>query len=302
MIIRQSGVKPPNVIFNEQGNAILTDFGIVKLVDEKTALTQTGGILGTPYYMAPEQWATGQTDGRTDLYALGVMVYQMLTGQVPFSGNTPHRIMYAHLNEKPPPPQALNPTLPPAVEKVLLKMLAKPPDQRYQTAGQFYTELQTALIGHKTKDEGDKPKPRSLPKTLWFGGLLLLAVLIAGGIFLFSGEDTSTPAAVPAIQEAKVEIDGQAVSEDFYKVACGKSHRLEIKLLDSDRARIEPGLFAYNWRFAPADSTNEDSLNSGSYARIYQVPCDLNNQTAIIEVQQGDKTLYTKSVNFDIDQ
>jgi len=73
-------VKPPNVILNEQGSAILTDFGIVKLMDETTALTQTGGILGTPYFMAPEQWATGKMDTRTDLYALGVMVYLMLDG------------------------------------------------------------------------------------------------------------------------------------------------------------------------------------------------------------------------------
>ncbi len=295
-------VKPPNVIFNEQGNAILTDFGIVKLVDEKTALTQTGGILGTPYYMAPEQWATGQTDGRTDLYALGVMVYQMLTGQVPFSGNTPHRIMYAHLNETPPPPQALNPALPPAVEKVLLKMLAKPPDQRYQTAGQFYTDLQTALIGHKTKDEGDKPKPRSLPKALWFGGIILLAVLIVGGIFLFSGEDTPTPAAIPSIEEVRVEIDGQMANEDFQQVACGKSHRLEIKLLDTDLARIQPERFSYNWQFEPDDPNNEDSLSSSNYAMIYQVPCDLNNQTVMVEVQDGDKTLYTKSVHFNINE
>lgn len=293
-------VKPPNVIFNEQGNAILTDFGIVKLVDEKTALTQSGGILGTPYYMAPEQWTTGQTDARTDLYALGVMVYQMLTGQVPFSGNTPHRIMYAHLNEKPPPPQALNPTLPPAVEKVLLKMLAKSPDQRYQSAGQFCADLQVALTGHKTQDTGDKSKYLGLPKAFWVGAAVLLAVLIVGGVFLFPASDINNRVVMPSIQEATVEIDGQNVTEDFQKVTCGKSHRLEIKLLDADRARIEPGLFIYNWRFEPEDSTNEDSLNSASYARIYQVPCELNNQTVIIEVQQDGKTLSTKSVNFNI--
>ncbi len=281
---------------------MLTDFGIVKLMDETTALTKTGGILGTPYFMAPEQWATGKMDTRTDLYALGVMVYLMLTGQMPFTGETPPRIMYAHLNETPPPPHKLNPALPPAVEKVLLKMLAKLPDQRYQTAGQFCTELQIALNGRKAKDEKKESEPRNLPKIVWGGGIILLIVLIVGGLFLVSGGNTSTPSAIPIVQEAKIEIDGQAVSEDFQKVACGKSHRLEIKLLDVNRARIEPGLFVYNWRFEPDDSINEDSLNSGSYARIYQVPCDLNNQTAIIEVQQGDKTLYTKSVNFDIDR
>ncbi len=299
-------VKPPNVILDEQGNAILMDFGIVKLADESTVLTQTGGMIGTPYYMAPEQWATGQMDARTDLYALGVMVYQMLTGQVPFSGQTPPRIMYAHLNETPSPPQTLNPTLPPAVEKVLLRILAKSPAQRYQTAGQFCADLQAALTGRFVEDETQvgqyKQKTRSLPKAIWFGGLALLAVLIVGGLFLFSGEDTPAPAPVLSIEEAKVELDGLATAEDFQQVACGASHRMEIKLLDSDHARIQPESFSYNWRFEPEDPNNEDSLSSGNYALIYQVPCELNNQMITVEVQDGDKTLYTKSVHFNISQ
>lgn len=87
-------VKPSNVIFNEQGQAILTDFGIVKLVnDTASSVTRPGSWLGTPSYMAPEQWKTEQIDSRADLYAFGVMVYQMLTGKVPFSGEQPSQIM-----------------------------------------------------------------------------------------------------------------------------------------------------------------------------------------------------------------
>jgi serine/threonine protein kinase len=261
-------VKPPNVIFDEQGQAILTDFGIVKLANETTILTQTGGVIGTPYYMAPEQWTTGQMDARTDLYALGVIVYQMLTGQVPFPGQTPHRIMYAHLNEAPPPLHVLNPALSPAVEKVLLKMLAKSPAQRYQTAGQFCTDLQVALTGRidegKVKEETDK-KSFPLPKAVWWGGVALLIILIGAGWFLFAGgQDGSTgnPVSVPAIETIQVELDDQPLGDDFQKVTCGESHRLEIKLLDAGRARIEPGSFAYTWRFEPGDSINEDSLNS----------------------------------------
>lgn len=294
-------VKPPNVIFNEQGSAILTDFGIVKMMNETTALTQAGGVIGTPFYMAPEQWATDAINSRTDLYALGIMVYQMLTGQVPFPGPTPPRIMHGHLSVPPPPPQTLNSTLPAAVEPVLMKVLAKLPEQRYQSAAEFCADLRTALIGRtsESKDDG-KQKATGLPKAVWMGAVALLVVLIGGGIFLFSGGESNSPAAVPAVQETRVEIDGQTVSQDFQQVVCGKSHRLEIKLLDTDRARIEPGLFAYNWRFEPDDPTNEDSLNSASYARIYQVPCELNNQTVIVEVQQEGKTLSTRSVNFNI--
>jgi len=298
-------IKPPNVIFNEQGQAILTDFGIVKLANETTALTQTGGVIGTPYYMAPEQWTTGQMDARTDLYALGVMVYQMLTGQVPFSGQTPHRIMYAHLNETPPPLHVLNPALSPAVEKVLLKILAKSPAQRYQTAAQFCADLQAALIGRsKAKDEGEK-KPPPVPKTVWLGGVALLLVLLGVGLFFFvggRGDSTINSAVTPAIETVQIELDDQPIEADFQEVTCGKSHRLEIKLLDANHTRIEPGNFAYNWRFEPDDSSNEDSLNSGNYAKIYQVPCDLKHQTVIMEILQAGKTLSTKSVNFNITQ
>lgn len=300
-------IKPPNVIFNEQGSAILADFGIVKLADESTALTQTGGVIGTPYYMAPEQWTTGRMDARTDLYALGVMVYQMLTGQVPFMGQTPPRIMYGHLNETPPSPQALNPVLPVTVEKVLLKMLAKSPAQRYQTADQFCTDLQVALLGRPggekiKKDEGER-KSWYLSKVVWGGTVVLLIILIGSGVFLFSSDksgSTANPVSVPAVERVKVELDDQPLSDDFQKVACGKSHRLEIKLLGADQARLEPGNFSYNWRFEPGDPTNEDSLNSGNYAKIYQVPCELNHQTVIVEVQQAGKTMSTQSVNFDI--
>jgi serine/threonine protein kinase len=298
-------VKPPNVIFNEQDQAILTDFGIVKLANETTALTQTGGVIGTPYYMAPEQWTTGQMDARTDLYALGVMVYQMLTGQVPFSGQTPHRIMYAHLNETPPPLHVLNPALSPVVEKVLLKMLAKSPAQRYQTAGQFCADLQAALSGRSKAKDGGEKKPSPAPKTVWWGGVALLLVLLGVGLFLFAGgrgDSPTNPVVAPTIEAVQVELDDQPIGDDFQDVACGKSHRLEIKLLDTHQTRLEPGNFAYNWRFEPGDSINEDSLNSGNYARIYQVPCDLNHQTVIMEVQQAGRTLSTKSVNFNITQ
>lgn len=255
--------------------------------------------------MAPEIWMTGQVDSRTDLYALGVTVYQMLTGQLPFPGPTPHRIMYAHLNETPPPLHVLNPALSPAVEKVLLKILAKSPAQRYQTAAQFCADLQAALIGRsKTKDEMEK-KPSPVPQVVWLGGVVLLVVLVGMGLFLFAGErggSTTNSVITPVIETVQVELDDQPIEAEFQEVTCGESHRLEIKLLDVGHARIEPGNFAYTWRFEPGDSTNEDSLNSGNYAKIYQVPCELKHQTVIMEILQASKTLSTKSVNFNIIQ
>src|SRR5579859_277617 len=95
-------LKPHNILMDLNGNALLTDFGLARLVQTTTILTQSGMIIGTPAYMAPEQWTGGIIDARTDVYALGVILFEMLTGRIPFSGETPYRMMHMHINEKPP--------------------------------------------------------------------------------------------------------------------------------------------------------------------------------------------------------
>jgi serine/threonine-protein kinase len=203
-------VKPSNVLLDERGDAILTDFGIAKVVNESTVLTRTGASVGTPHYMAPEQWTTGRVDARSDLYALGVMLYQMLTGQVPFDGETP-RIMYAHVHEAPPAPQALNPALPSGVGTVLLKALAKNPEQRYQTAGHLVADLQAALSGRlsgtlltgtsitvaSAPPPATQPQPRglawplSLPVTV--GAAIAVIVLVLLALVVFRGGRPAAP-------------------------------------------------------------------------------------------------------------
>ncbi|GAB4453148.1 MAG: hypothetical protein Kow0031_35440 [Anaerolineae bacterium] len=299
-------IKPANVILNEHGDAILTDFGIVKVIDATTDLTQTGASMGTPYYMAPEQWTASQVDARTDLYALGVMVYQMLTGQMPFTGDTPHRIMYGHLSETPPPPEKLNPTLSPAVGRVLLKMLSKAPAQRYQTAAEFCADLRRALLDQTVVSQPPQKKSGGNSRLALIGGAALLVVLllaaVGGGILWFSGREATTPAAAPLVREAVVEIDGQPVADNFQQVVCNTARRLEIKFLDADGQPIDAVDFSYNWRFEPDDPFNEDKANSSNYATNYQVPCELDNQTVTIEARKDGKTFFTKSLLFDISQ
>lgn len=142
-------VKPGNVMLDEHGNAVLMDFGIAKAVGESGSLTRAGIMIGTPQYMAPEQWTTGEADARSDLYSLGIMLYQMLTGRLPFEGQ-PTRIMYAHVHEAPPPLRSLNPALPAEVEAVFAKALAKDPAQRYQTGEQLVADLRAALTAKPT--------------------------------------------------------------------------------------------------------------------------------------------------------
>ncbi|HEY4689159.1 MAG TPA: serine/threonine-protein kinase [Anaerolineae bacterium] len=130
-------VKPPNVLVDAHGNYLLTDFGVAKLVTGSVKLTKIGLAVGTPTYMSPEQGLGQKVDGRSDLYALGVMVYQMATGRVPFKADKPMAVMLMHIQSPLMPPRALNPDLPEEVERVIITSLAKQPDHRYTTAAEM---------------------------------------------------------------------------------------------------------------------------------------------------------------------
>lgn len=133
-------IKPGNIIVGQSDTAVLTDFGIAKAT-EGVALTRTGALVGTPEYMSPEQ-ASGQPAGAaSDLYALAIVLFQMLTGRVPFQADSTPAILYKHVHESPPPVRAYLPTLPGVVETVITKALAKDPTARYRSAGEFAAAL-----------------------------------------------------------------------------------------------------------------------------------------------------------------
>jgi len=140
-------LKPNNVLLDEKDNAYLTDFGIAKMLAGTSKLTATGNILGTPAYMAPEQWRGEPVDARTDIYSLGVMLYEMVLGRLPFSGETPYTLMYKHFNDPPPPPRELNPNLNPAIEAVILRALAKDKDARFQSGDEMAEAFDNAVRG-----------------------------------------------------------------------------------------------------------------------------------------------------------
>jgi serine/threonine-protein kinase len=125
--------------------AILTDFGIAKLVTGRTGLTKTG-VLGTLDYIAPEQIrASKEVDGRADLYALGVMIYQMLTGELPFEADNPGAVLIAHLQQPAPDPRAVVPDLNPGLSFVVKRALEKEPQARYETGAALIQALQDAV-------------------------------------------------------------------------------------------------------------------------------------------------------------
>jgi serine/threonine protein kinase len=166
-------LKPSNVLFDEQNQPYITDFGVADLLqpdpdfEDITNITgQDGGFIGTPVYMAPEQWQLGKIDARTDLYALGVMLYEMLTGKPPYQGDTPFALLMGHINGSPPPLHQHREGLPLALDAVIAKALAKAPDQRYQSAYDLYTAFALAISGNIDREESRKSQqspPRPAP-------------------------------------------------------------------------------------------------------------------------------------------
>ncbi len=138
-------IKPSNIMVDGDGNAFLTDFGIARNFESASGLTGTGMAIGTPGYMAPEQGLGTGVDGRADIYSLGVMVYEMLTGKMPFNAETPMAIILKHINEPPPEVTLTNPNVPPAVNAVLQRAMAKNPADRFATGTEMARALSAAL-------------------------------------------------------------------------------------------------------------------------------------------------------------
>ncbi len=137
-------LKPANFILNKDGQVLVLDFGIAKIVGA-TQYTVTGAVAGTPAYMSPEQGQGQRGDARSDIYSLGVVLYEMVTGRVPFDADTPFAVIMKHISDPLPMPRSINPDLPEAVETVILKALAKNPDDRFQSALDFSNALRDAV-------------------------------------------------------------------------------------------------------------------------------------------------------------
>lgn len=138
-------IKPANILLDEDGRAWLADLGLVKTVEADQDLTKTGFVIGTPSYMAPELLSQPASVS-SDIYALGVVLYEMLTGRQPFDGFTPLEICVKHANTPPLPPSMLNPQIPPAVERVVLQALAKDPQARFKASMELVEAYRQARV------------------------------------------------------------------------------------------------------------------------------------------------------------
>jgi hypothetical protein len=139
-------LKPANVLFDRYQNAFLSDFGIAQLQRSEVSLTRTGSIVGTPAYMSPEQIRGERNlDGRSDVYGLGVMLFEMLSGRIPFSSESPSQVLISHLQDPIPSLLDIRPNLPPSLDVICARALAKQSDERYRTAGEMALDFAAAI-------------------------------------------------------------------------------------------------------------------------------------------------------------
>ncbi|MFN8460156.1 MAG: serine/threonine-protein kinase [Anaerolineales bacterium] len=215
-------LKPANALIDNDGNLFLTDFGIAKLLESASPrLTQTDAILGTPAYISPEQAKAESINQRSDIYSLGIILYEMVTGSVPFVADTPLAVILKHISDPLPPPSILKKDIPESIERVILKALAKEPTDRYATASEFLSAWKRALEEKETVQhtpglqsaptartwtslDQTQGQPASAPSTApsssrgltgWIVGCLVVVCLVFGvagiGILFFNWQ---TPA------------------------------------------------------------------------------------------------------------
>lgn len=142
-------VKPGNILIAKDGTVKVTDFGIARAWDDSQELTKTGAVIGTATYFSPEQAQGANADARSDIYALGVVLYEMLTGRPPFTGDSPMSVAFQHVSAEAPLPSSLNPDVPTSLDAVVGRAMRKDPNGRYQTADEMRADLVSVLRGQE---------------------------------------------------------------------------------------------------------------------------------------------------------
>ena len=237
-------IKPANVLIADDGSIKVADFGIAKAAEATGDVTTTGAILGTVSYLSPEQARGDEPDARSDLYSLGVLLYELLVGRPPFAGETHIVTAMKHLREPPPPPRSIRAGVPRALDGALLKALEKEPDDRYQTAG----DMRAALLGTKAAASRDatavfkrpevvttthESSPEAGPSALrWVVPVLVLIAVAVGLAFLISAlseKDGGSSADNRPASGADAKLDIAGVT-DFDPHGDGAEHPEEARL------------------------------------------------------------------------
>lgn len=241
-------IKPDNVMLDSKGEVKLADLGLAKRIDEESHLTQAGSMVGTPYYMSPEQVEDSRNaDHRSDIYSLGCTLYQMVCGDVPFEGSSMANILYKHVNSPVPDPTESNPEIPKSLSRVIMKMMAKQPENRYPTAKQVQDALakvksekhESARL--KSPHAPGRDRKRAALTPYIAGGAALICVIVVISIMVFSGKESSSPTATD--QGKSVPVPAETAHEAVPKTS-DEDHSLEI-------ARIEKLFNSFSSGYTP---------------------------------------------------
>lgn len=221
-------IKPQNIIITSEGDVKVTDFGIARA--GPSTITQTGSILGTAHYLSPEQAQGRHVEAASDIYSLGVVLFEMLTGRLPFEGENPVTVAMKHVHEPPPKPSSLNPSVPEPLETITLKALSKHPETRYISAKEMKEDLtrftggqpveavapaeeKTRVMPTRRRAKPKPPQPKKKHWAMWVGLavlLLILAIISAWGITAYL---TTYTALVPNV-EGKTLSQAQKIAEE----------------------------------------------------------------------------------------
>jgi serine/threonine-protein kinase len=259
-------IKPGNIMITDDGTVKVTDFGIARALDDSEELTRTGAVIGTATYFSPEQAQGLPADERSDVYSLGIVLYEMLAGKPPFTGESPVAVAYQHVSEPATPPDVVNPEVPPELSAIDEHAIQKNPDQRYQTADAFRADLQRYLAGSEpiaaaaivaaaptaviaagaamppqgygtaTSQTSEVPVRERNQTSYWIAVGALVAVLLLGLFLLFQllsgGEEAAVAVEVP-------DLKGVPAEEAFADL---QALNLKVRALEETSEEVAAGL------------------------------------------------------------
>ncbi len=279
-------VKPGNIMITEDGAVKVTDFGIARALDDSEELTRTGAVIGTATYFSPEQAQGLPADERSDVYSLGIVLYESLAGKPPFTGESPVAVAYQHVSETAPSADQVNPDVPPEIAAIVAHAMAKDPENRYQTADEFRDDLLRYLGGSEPVAAAaamagaatamiPPPAPAPPPATVipttetfaapadersstsyWFavGGLVVILLLGVWLLFrlLSGGDAVASTVTVP-------DLTGMEAQDAFVAL---QELDLKVKAIDEPSEEVEAGLVI---RTEPSSGTD---LEPGSFVTV----------------------------------
>jgi formylglycine-generating enzyme required for sulfatase activity/tRNA A-37 threonylcarbamoyl transferase component Bud32 len=238
-------IKPHNILIQgESGRVLVTDFGIARTA-ESSSLTASGMLVGTPAYLSPEQVTGSGSDHRADIYALGVMAYEMVTGQPPFSGPTPTAVLMKRLQGPPPSITKSNPAIPQPFEDVIMGCLAQNPAERFQTAGEVVRALGGATpvsAGHPTAEIVIKMRRARRRWTMYVAaGIGAVVLALAGGFVLLSPSRPATPRAPAGM--VIIPAGTYTIGDDLGQVLARPKHAVTLDSFAIDSTEVTVGQY-----------------------------------------------------------